>query len=116
MATTLEPGEVDLTWDQGIVPAVVPASIGDKVFSDLDGDGIQDAGEPGIPGIIVILERVVDGVQSEVTSTVTDANGEYLFEGLEPGDYCIKFLLPEDAEASPANAGADGTADSDGVA
>ena len=115
VATTLEPGEVDLTWDQGIVPAVVPASIGDKVFSDLDGDGIQDAGEPGIPGIIVILERVVDGVQSEVTSTVTDANGEYLFEGLEPGEYCIKFLLPEGAEASPANAGTDGTADSDGI-
>ncbi|MCB9390159.1 MAG: hypothetical protein H6512_11525 [Acidimicrobiia bacterium] len=31
-ATTLEPGETDLTWDQGIVPPVPPASIGDKVF------------------------------------------------------------------------------------
>ncbi|MCB9390157.1 MAG: hypothetical protein H6512_11515 [Acidimicrobiia bacterium] len=49
-ATTLEPGETDLTWDQGIVPPVPPASIGDKVFSDIDGDGIQDPGEPGIPG------------------------------------------------------------------
>ncbi|MCB9390158.1 MAG: hypothetical protein H6512_11520 [Acidimicrobiia bacterium] len=56
----------------------------------------------------MILERVVDGEQIEVTSTVTDADGEYLFEGLEPGDYCIKFLLPADAEpASPADAGTD---------
>ncbi|MCB9390163.1 MAG: hypothetical protein H6512_11545 [Acidimicrobiia bacterium] len=59
----------DLTWDQGIVPAVEPASIGDRVWSDLDGDGIQDGDEPGIPGIIVILERVVDGEQIEVADT-----------------------------------------------
>ncbi|MCB9388241.1 MAG: hypothetical protein H6512_01225 [Acidimicrobiia bacterium] len=45
------------------MPPVLPASIGDKVFSDVDGDGIQDPGEPGIPGVIVILERVVDGEQ-----------------------------------------------------
>ncbi|MCB9388240.1 MAG: hypothetical protein H6512_01220 [Acidimicrobiia bacterium] len=45
-----------------------------------------------------------------------DADGEYLFEGLEPGDYCIKFLLDEDMVASPADAGTDDAADSDGIA
>ncbi|MCB9390173.1 MAG: carboxypeptidase regulatory-like domain-containing protein [Acidimicrobiia bacterium] len=78
-------------------------------------DGVQDDGEPGIPGVIVILEKVVDGQQVEVTSTVTDADGEYLFEGLEPGEYCIKFLLPEDATASPSDSGSDDAADSDGI-
>ncbi|MCB9390160.1 MAG: hypothetical protein H6512_11530 [Acidimicrobiia bacterium] len=73
--------------------------------SDIDGDGIQDEGEPGIPGVIVILERVVDGEQIEVTSTVTDADGNYLFEGLEPGDYCIKFLLPAGADGFACGCG-----------
>ena len=95
---------------------ILPASIGDRVWSDVDGDGVQGDGEPGIPGVIVVLERVVDGEQVYVTETVTDADGEYLFEGLEPGDYCIKFLLPEDAVVSPAGAGSDDGADSDGVA
>ncbi|MCB9390156.1 MAG: DUF11 domain-containing protein [Acidimicrobiia bacterium] len=63
------PGDED---DSDIaVFTVPPASIGDRVWSDLDGDGIQDDNEPGVPGITVILEKVVDGVQIEVASTVT---------------------------------------------
>ncbi|MCB9391009.1 MAG: DUF11 domain-containing protein, partial [Acidimicrobiia bacterium] len=113
--TTLDAGEQDLTWDQGIVPAVEPAAIGDTVWSDTNGDGIQDADEPGIPGIIVILEKVVDGERIEIADTLTDADGKYLFEGLEPGDYSVKFLLGAEMTASPTDTGADDAADSDGT-
>ena len=44
----LNPGETDLTVDAGFTP--VTGSIGDFVWLDVDGDGVQDAGELGISG------------------------------------------------------------------
>ena len=48
------------------------------MWHDLDGDGIQDPGEPGVAGVTVELFRV--GEQAPVDSIVTDANGAYLFD------------------------------------
>lgn len=36
---------------------VGPGELGNLVWNDLDGDGIQDAGEPGLPGVVVELYR-----------------------------------------------------------
>ncbi|MGD1904262.1 MAG: SdrD B-like domain-containing protein, partial [Geitlerinemataceae cyanobacterium] len=53
---TMEPGESDPTIDAGlVVEPVEPASLGDTVFFDDDGDGIQDAGEDGVAGVTVSL-------------------------------------------------------------
>ena len=41
----------------------------------MDGDGVQDAGEPGIAGSTVTLQ----GPGGVVSTTTTDANGQYLF-------------------------------------
>ena len=35
--------------------------MGDKVWYDVNGNGIQDAGEPGIDGVIVNLAGDIDG-------------------------------------------------------
>ena len=51
--TTLDPGENDLSWDMGI--HTTKASIGDRVWYDMDGNGIQDAGEDGVNGLFVYL-------------------------------------------------------------
>jgi protocatechuate 3,4-dioxygenase beta subunit len=104
---TLDSGETDLTWDAGLYR---PASIGDRVWEDTDGDGIQDAGEPGIPGVTVELYDC-DG--NLVATDVTDASGLYLFDGLEPGCYEVEFNAPAGASFSPQDQGADDTADSD---
>ncbi|MGH9939981.1 MAG: SdrD B-like domain-containing protein [Blastocatellia bacterium] len=53
-----------------------PIEIGNRVWRDLDGDGIQDANEPGIPGVTVQL-CAPDG--SALATAVTDANGNYYF-------------------------------------
>ena len=55
-------------------------AIGDRVWFDADKDGIQDAGEVGIPGISVQLTGDINGDSiSDVTlNTVTDASGNYL--------------------------------------
>ena len=71
---------------------VLLGSIGDTVWQDTDGDGTQDSGEPGIPGVVVAMEG--DGI--DVTA-VTDAGGNYLFADLAPGDYDVTV----DASSAP---------------
>jgi serine-aspartate repeat-containing protein C/D/E len=39
--------------DIGVYPSTT--SIGDQVFSDYNGNGLQDAGEPGLDGVTVEL-------------------------------------------------------------
>ncbi|HND55739.1 MAG TPA: SdrD B-like domain-containing protein, partial [Pirellulaceae bacterium] len=60
------------------------AIIGDRVWSDKNSNGVQDTGEPGIPGVRVELR---DSSGSTVfASTVTDANGNYSFAGVTAPD------------------------------
>ncbi len=65
-------------------------SIGDRVWYDLDGDGIQDADEFGIAGATVTLiwTDPVSG-QTATLTTTTGADGTYLFENLPFGDYVV---------------------------
>ena len=113
--TTLDPDEHDPSWDLGITPR--PASIGDQVWYDEDGDGIQDPEETnGVPNVTVYLK---DASGAIIATTQTDSVGIYLFDGLYPGDYAIQFdlsTLPAGYQVSPQNNPADPTdaADSDG--
>ncbi len=87
-------------------------SIGDFIFNDLDADGIQDPGEPGIEGVTVSVRE--DGGSIIFGTTTTDVNGNYLFENLPPRDYRILVTTPAGAiDKSPANVGGDDTVDSD---
>ncbi len=57
-------------------------------WNDLDGDGVRDAGEPGLPGWTIELD---DG---KTTLTVmTDANGDYSFIGLQANIYTATEVL-----------------------
>ncbi|MDP2624090.1 MAG: SdrD B-like domain-containing protein [Actinomycetota bacterium] len=105
--TTLDSNENDLRWDAGLTR---PASIGDLVWEDLDGDGIQDPGEPGIAGVTV---RLFNSGGTQVRSTVTDADGEYLFSNLMPGVYHIEIDIPEGFVATLRDQGPDDATDSD---
>ncbi len=79
------PGDAYLNADFGYnFPA--GHTIGDTVFMDADGDGVVDAGEPGIAGVTVTL---LDGSGNPIASTVTDANGQYAFPGLPDGSYTV---------------------------
>ena len=69
---------------------VAPATIGDRVWNDEDGNG-ADNGEPGAPNVTVILK---DAHGAEVARTATDANGNYRFTGLIPGTYTVDIEVP----------------------
>jgi protocatechuate 3,4-dioxygenase beta subunit len=85
---TLATGEENLAIDMGIVPAAGTASVGDKVWLDADSDGIQDLNEPGMPGVQVAL---LNNVGNPIAYTTTDANGNYVFANLVPGNYSVQF-------------------------
>lgn len=59
-------------------------------YSDDDGDGARDAGEPGLAGWTVNLYRIVDGERVFYGSTVTGEGGAYAFVGLPPATYMVE--------------------------
>ena len=109
---TLVAGQNDMTWDAGYVNP--KGSIGDTVFADLDRDGVQDPGEPGIANVPV---KLLDGSGNVIGTTLTDGTGHYLFVGLNPGTYSVEFpiTLPDSSVLTAADQGGDDNLDSDPV-
>ncbi len=106
----LTAGEVNLSYDAGIVTKQ-PTSLTGNTWFDRDRDGLQDAGEKPVPGVTVTL---YDNGGNVVGTTVTDANGVYLFENLLPGVYEVRFTtLPPNAVFTTPNVGGDDSIDSD---
>jgi predicted secreted protein len=62
--------------------------IGDFVWNDVNANGIQNAGEPGLPNITVKLFRSDDLLYAQTT---TSATGAYKFSQVEPGFYYLAF-------------------------
>ena len=75
-------------------PPPKPAAIGNFVWNDLNANGKQDVGEPGIAGAKVTLHLCSDMSQFGLAQT-TGANGFYKFEQLTPGvAYYVQVVLP----------------------
>ena len=93
------------------------SSLGDRVWHDSNANGQQDAGEAGVADVAVELYASVDGLPtgSALSSTTTDASGNYLFSDLQPGAYAVKFLTPEGSWLTRPDEGAD-SSDSDAAA
>lgn len=89
-----------------------PARLGDFVWNDRNRDGIQNPNEPGIPGVMVILQIPGENDPVNIDTTFTNANGLYYFDVL-PGEYKVQFVLPPGLVFSPANQGANDALDSD---
>ena len=125
---TLAVSEDNPDVDMGLLPPVT-ASLGNYVWFDRDGDGIQDeALTDGLNGVTVHLfaddgdnnpePGGADGTPLQSTVTADDAFGNpgfYLFEDLIPGvPYFVQFVSPVVAVAfTTRNAGGDDTVDSD---
>ncbi len=96
-ATAFRPdNSSNLEVDLGLSP--VPGyRIGNLVWEDYDDDGLAEAGEPGIEGVLVqLLETGV-----VVAETVTDADGAYAFAGLDAGDYQVRVPASQTPALAP---------------
>ncbi|NEP45560.1 MAG: hypothetical protein F6K35_42640, partial [Okeania sp. SIO2H7] len=80
----------------GLPKAVLPVvSIGGIVFNDINGDGLLDPGENGIPGTTVFLDRNDNSIlDNEERTAITDSLGVYDFDGLPPGTYTVLQIPP----------------------
>ena len=92
-AFALRMGEDQLAQDFG---CVLPGRLGDFCWVDLNGDGLQDYSEPGLPGVTVELLR--DG--QTVASTVSDQYGFYRFEEIYPAVYTLRVTPPAQVRAT----------------
>lgn len=99
-----------------------PIEVGNRVWLDTDKDGIQDAGESGLDGIIIKLFK--NGV--EVGSTTTTNNGQYFFNDknvtgglIDTSNYEIRIVGTQASLASfsltQTDAGSNDLIDNDGT-
>ncbi len=92
--TTGEFGTMDYSIAMGLIESTIPLPgvVGNRVWLDEDGDGIQDSGEPGIAGVVLELQNGICSSGVDCPTTITDANGGYIFRNVTPGDYTVKVL------------------------
>ena len=78
------------------VGGILPGSIGDTVWLDQNGNGLQDYREPLIPDVpLSLLKVAADGNLELVAETVSDVYGYYRFKDLRPGAYVIRVGVSE---------------------
>ena len=76
----------------GLVVCLGALTIGDRVFVDYDGDGVEDASEPGLAGVAVSLH---DGDGQVIAATTTDENGSYTFGDVLPwSGWSVEVIPP----------------------
>ncbi|TDD68591.1 hypothetical protein E1262_15165, partial [Jiangella aurantiaca] len=101
-ATTKGNGLGELT----AMASAAPIEIGNYVWYDVDNDGVQDPDEAVVAGATVNLYEVAaDGTRTLVSTTTTDANGEYYFSSNDADyqlqthtDYVVGVDNPADYE------------------
>ena len=77
------------------------ASISGQTFNDLNGNGILDAGEPGLAGVTIQLDKDANGTVD--ATTVTGGSGIYNFTGLTAGTYRVREVAPAGNTQTTAN-------------
>jgi hypothetical protein len=107
-STYLNGSEYHITGPVNFIGTYISGNITGTVFYDYNGNGIQDPGEPGVPGATVELlgARQVDaageltalaapGDVSSLLSTTSDSNGDYAFNNLPAGTFYVREQLPD---------------------
>jgi hypothetical protein len=68
------------------------AELTGTVFSDINGNGVQDAGESPLADQYVYLQD--DDANAIIASTTTDANGYFAFKDVQVGTYSVVLFIP----------------------
>lgn len=79
-------GEISGTTDNNFAEIIL-SKISGSVFTDNNNDGIKNGTDAGISGITIEL---LDNANNVIDTVVTDSNGTYIFENLQPGTYSVR--------------------------
>ena len=96
-------GDGVIDEDDHDIAYVIPHSLGNQIWEDIDNNGMIDSGENSIPNVWVELFADTNGdglpddlnnngiidASDAIATTGTDSSGMYLFDGLAPGDYVV---------------------------
>lgn len=72
---------------------ILPGTVSGTFFADANDNGIRDAGENRLDGVQVSLV----GEEGIWFTAEADQNGDFLFDAVMPGRYCLQYDLPEGA-------------------
>jgi hypothetical protein len=97
-SSVLASGQSDITLDSGFVQ---PVTVGNFVWQDMNGNGIQEGGDNGLAGATVTLYNAAGTTQittdingAAIAPVVTTSTGLYTFTNLPPGQYTVRFVAP----------------------
>jgi uncharacterized repeat protein (TIGR01451 family) len=89
--TAAADNEDNLNVDFGFwapAPAIATYNLGNRVWLDINHDGLRDSGEPGIDG--VVLELLDATLTPTGASATTAGGGYYRFDDLVAGSYAVR--------------------------
>ena len=96
-ATLAEASTTAVDFGLSPVPTQDMASVSGTVYQDDNGNGVRDAGEPGIPDSTVFVFELLTAQQQ---TAITDANGAYSFSGVLPDTVLVQHI-PKHASIMP---------------
>ncbi len=118
IVVTLVPGGADISVDAGFYTC---AYVGDVIWNDSNGNGIQDTDENGVNGVTVEIYRkdtinltwvLIDSAITGADISSQSGDGYYSF-CVDPGEYYVKFLIENESAFIRPDQGRDDTVDSD---
>ncbi|MCA9134151.1 MAG: carboxypeptidase regulatory-like domain-containing protein, partial [Planctomycetales bacterium] len=103
----LPAGSSGIRYDFG---EILPGSIAGSVIADTNGNCIVDAvGDRPLPGVIIEL---LNSNGTVLQTTTTDADGNYVFNNILPGQYSVREVQPAGYFQGDQHAGSGGGNDS----
>lgn len=106
--TGVATGEPNASADVSIQVGLEPYEVRGFVYQDKNNNGVFEAGETGFGGVAVQLTGIDLGGGTVNATVVTNAAGEYRFQGILPGTYTLQEIQPtilQDGQETAGNFG-----------
>ena len=105
-----------LNVNAGVYLLEAPVSVGNFVWFDEDGDGVQGLSETGVPGVQVKLYRpreLLNEPDTFISQAVTTNDGLYNFSNIPADNYFVRIVPPTGFNYTGKDVGIDENIDSD---
>jgi hypothetical protein len=94
ISVTLAAGGSSIANEFGNFRGVLTGTIAGAKFNDLNGNGVRDAGEPGLAGVTITRTSSINDPVGANLSVVTDAEGNFTFAAVPFGSFTISETVP----------------------